>query len=59
MPKPWERCTIEEKVESLHERLARLEGAVNGLVLYREAATMEIGDLRQQIERIEKQLAAK
>jgi chromosome segregation ATPase len=50
MPKSWELSTTEEKVENLHERLARLEHAVNDLALSRERAVMEISDLRQQVE---------
>jgi chromosome segregation ATPase len=50
MPKSWERNTTEEKVESLHERLVRLDDAVNELALSRERAVLEIADLRQQVE---------
>jgi hypothetical protein len=50
MPTSWERNTTEEKVESLHERLVRLDHAVNDLALSRERAVMEISDLRQQVE---------
>jgi hypothetical protein len=50
MPKSWERNTTDEKVESLHERLVRLDHAVNELALSRERAVLEIADLRQQVE---------
>ena len=50
MPTSWESNTTEEKVESLHERLVRLDHAVNDLALSRERAVMEISDLRQQVE---------
>ena len=50
MPKSWERNTTEEKVESLHRELVRLDHAVNELALSRERAVLEIADLRQQVE---------
>jgi hypothetical protein len=59
MPKSWERCTPEEKLDNLHERLVRLEHILNDLAFFREGATAEVGNLRQQVEEIKKQLPAK